>query len=43
MVWLLSLALCLMLLLGMLMLLFPQLVLPFVADHWRRGVHYRNH
>jgi hypothetical protein len=42
MVWILSFSLCAVLLIGILMLVFPELALPLVASNWRRQSGYRN-
>lgn len=40
MIWILSFILCALLALGTLMIMFPELMLPFVDKRWRSHSHY---
>jgi hypothetical protein len=43
MVWILSILLTFILFVALLAIIFPQLLLPFVAERWKRSFHYRSH
>jgi cytochrome bd-type quinol oxidase subunit 2 len=42
MVWILSLLLTGVLFAALLSIMFPQLLVPFIANRWRQSAHYRN-